>query len=90
MLIVYDKSSHNIVSISGIRGNVTEEEVNMMNVIELPETQAEYRIYDNEVVNQVWQALDLGDGIELVFDGDIPTGVEIIDLPDPPIEEPIV
>lgn len=83
MLIVYDKQSKAVVSISGIRGKATEEEINKIQVIDLPENQAEYRIYNQETIDQVWKALDDGDGIELVFEGEIPVGIQVIDMLDP-------
>ena len=85
MLIIYDKITHETISISGIRGQGTREEIDSINVSDLPETQAEYRIYDSDIINQVWAAMDLGDGIDVVFEGETPTGILIIDLPDKPI-----
>lgn len=83
MLIIYDKITRETVSISGFRGQATKEMIDSIKINDLPETQAEYRIYDQEVINQAWQALDAKDAVELVFDGDIPVGIQIIDLPDP-------
>lgn len=87
MLIVFNKTTKKVISVSGIRGSATAEVIDRMTVVDLPEGQDEYRIYDNETINQVWQALDAGGGVELVFDGEMPTGIQIIDLPDPPPEE---
>ena len=83
MLIIYDKGNHETISISGIRGQATREEIDSINVVELPGTQAEYRIYDSEIINQVWTAMDSGEGVEFVFDGNTPTGIQIVALPDP-------
>lgn len=86
MLIIYDKITKETISISGIRGVATEREINAIQIADLPETQAEYRIYDNQKIAEIWQALDAGDGIELIFEGEVPTGIQVVDLPDPPSE----
>lgn len=86
MLIIYDKITKELISISGIKGTATEREINAIQITDLPETQAEYRIYDAQKIAEIWGALDAGDGIKLVFNGETPVGIRIVDLPDPPPE----
>jgi uncharacterized protein YbbC (DUF1343 family) len=81
MLIIYDEGTKEVISISGFKGNPTREQIDSIHVIGLPDSQAEYRIYDTQKINQIWQAKDEQNKIELVFDGENPVDVEIIEVP---------
>lgn len=83
MLIIYDTDTHEVLSFAGIRGDVTDLELERLEIPELPAGKGAFKLTDRTKMNQVWQALDAADGIELVFEGGTPVGVQIIDLPEP-------
>jgi len=81
LLIAYDKDTFDILSVSGFRGPVPKEDIDSIQLVSLPENQKEYRIYDYETIALVWQAKDEQNKIELVFDGETPIDVRIIEVP---------
>lgn len=68
MVIVYDKTSKNIISISAIDGdNVTKEEIDAIGV-ELEDGQGLIRIYDIGKIRKVVKALNNHKNIWLILD----------------------
>lgn len=69
MLIVFEKNSGTVVSISGFREMVpTPEQVDSIQLAEpLSEDQAEYRVYDAVLMEKIWDAHDEGREVRVVI-----------------------
>lgn len=91
MVIVYDKTSKNIISISAIDGdNVTKEEIDAIGV-ELEDGQGLIRIYDIGKIRKVVKALNNRKNIWLILDDNgNPVDVDAEEVEDTELEGFIV
>lgn len=91
MLIVYDCNTSEIVSISGFREEVSSEIIDSIDVADLPAEHRKFRVYDYELIQQIFKAQDTNGTITLVRDdnGEV-VGVEAVEgtpQPEPPTME---
>ncbi len=82
MFIIYDINIHNVLSFAGIRGEITDLELDRLEIPELPVGKGAFKLRDKIKINEVWQAIDAGGTVELVFDDETPIDIQIIDLPE--------
>lgn len=67
MLIVYDTTTLDVISVSGFRMPADAEDIDNIALIDgLPDGQAEMRIYDFEEAAKIWASHDAGAKIEVV------------------------
>jgi hypothetical protein len=67
VLIVYDTTTLDVISVSGFRMPADAEDIDNIALIDgLPDGQAEMRIYDFEEAAKIWASHDAGAKIEVV------------------------
>ena len=80
MLIIYSRVDGSVESITSVGNNITTPELvdSLRTVMPLPESQAEYRLYDPEEISRVKEAVQRGDilRLNLAQDG-VPLNIHI-------------
>lgn len=59
MYIVYDIKTGDVISVSGFRGDFTDEMIDSIHLVDgLKEGQGDLRLYDRDKINALWIAVE--------------------------------